>query len=203
MDDVYGGQRWSEGPRVRVRRRGTIRSGTWPPGEKTQVTTDPLRGALRAAERRFLALQGMSAEGRWSEALEGYQDLMAELRMIGNRLGEHVGRRDLTFLADRRLNLLQDHCLWLARRVSSALLLVLQLRLEQELKRLSGPRGYQVYLRLEDVADAAHEVEALSEHDLMARLRDGTLWGDLQDQESLPDETARPTVEPSVEEGVR
>jgi hypothetical protein len=175
MDGRRRGSYWSEGPKVRVRRKVTIRSEGARPDKGTRVATEPLRGTLRALEHRFLSLQDLSAAGHWSEAVEGCATLLADLRVISSRLEEEVGRCDLTFLDDRRLSLLQDRTVWLTRRVSSAMLLAQQLLLERELKRLVEPRGYQVYLCLEDLSEVAHEVEALSGQDLMVKLRDGTL----------------------------
>lgn len=139
------------------------------------MATDPLRRNLLDAERRFLALQGRTAYGPTVEAFAEFQAILEDLRTIGSRLVEMTGRRDASFFVERRLAILHQHCLWLARRVSAECLLLHEIRLEQALRRLISLEAYHLYLRLEDVEDAAREVEMLDDRDLMARLREGTL----------------------------
>jgi len=190
MNDMEGERRWSEGPRVRVRTR-VVRRGdaVIRPSGAIDPTSTAVRSSLRAAELRFLSLQSRSAEGTSPETLLEYLSILADLRVAGNRLQEMSGRRDVSYLADRRLTVLDHHCLWLTRRVSAEFLLFLQVQLEQELKRMIGPQAYQLYLRLEDVGDAAREVEMLDDHHLMGRLREGTLLREILDQVFLQGES--------------
>jgi hypothetical protein len=82
--------------------------------------------------------------------------------------------------------------------VSAEFLLLLQIRLEQQLKQTIDPRAYQLYLRLEDVGDAAREVEMLDDRDLLERLREGTLMQDIVDQVFLQGEVAPEQAQLSV-----
>lgn len=182
-------RRWHEGPRVRVRARVVRRA------EPIQLTTAPLRNKLREAERRFLSLQTGAVEGAPSHALSEYLAILADLKEIGNRLLDMSGRRDVSYLVDRRLTVLNHHCVWLTRRISTEFLLMLQIQLEQELKRVISPRAYETFIRLEDVADAAHEVEMLDDRELMAKLREGTLFREILEQ-VLPGEMAEPSEGP-------
>jgi hypothetical protein len=143
--------------------------------DSIQPTTELLRSALRDAERRFLWLQGRAADGALRDALAGYLVTLSDLRMASDRIRDVSGRRDLSYLADRRLTALSNHCVWLVRKVSAEFLLILQLQLEQELKRVIDPDAYRMYLHLEDVADTARELEMLDDRSLMARLREGSM----------------------------
>ena len=184
-------ERWSEGPRVRVRTRVVRRAdAAIRPSASVGLMSHTVRTSLRTAEQRFLVLQSRSTEGGSSEILLEYLTLLADLRVVGNRLQEMTGRRDLSYLVDRRLTVLHHHCLWLTRRVSGEFLLLLQIQLEQELKRTIGPHAYQLYLRLEDVGDAAREVEMLDDRDLLGQLREGTLMREILDQVFLQGDPA-------------
>lgn len=190
-----------DGPRVLVRTRVVRR------GDPIRPTTDPLRGGLREAERRFLSLQSRAAEGASPDALSEYLAILADLKVIGEHLQDLAGRRDISYLADRRLAVLNNHCLWLTRRVSGEFLLILQIYLEQELKRVIDPHAYQMYLQLEDVSDAARAVEMLDDRDLMARLREGTLFREILEHVPPGDVLAGgqrhgTTAEPSPEGGL-
>ncbi|MDR7519546.1 MAG: hypothetical protein QN131_05365 [Armatimonadota bacterium] len=189
MDGVERESRWSEGPRVRVKPRVIPRAGA------IRLSTEPLRRDLQALERRFLLLQELLAEGPFRDFTTEFCSILGELGAIGNRLGEMVGRRNITYLVDRRLAILHQYCVWLARRVSAELLFHHQIRLEQELKRLIGPEAYQVYLRLEDVEDAAREVDMLDDRDMMRRLREGTLAQEILEQ-ALGAETRDQPISP-------
>ncbi len=146
---------------------------------------EPLRRTLNEAERRFLALQ--SAADTSTEALGEYLGILAEVGAIDERLREISGRRDIPYLVDRRLTQLHDHCRWLVRRVSAVFLLILEVNLEQEFKQMIGPDAYQLFLRLEEVVDAAREIETLSDRDLMIKARDGTLLREVLEQARLGD----------------
>ncbi|MDR7521679.1 MAG: hypothetical protein QN168_04355 [Armatimonadota bacterium] len=161
---------------MRVKPRVIPRAGA------VRLSTEPLRRDLQELERRFLLLQGLLAEGPFQDFTAEFCAILGELGAIGNRLAEMAGRRNITYLVDRRLAILLQYCLWLARRVSAECLLHHQIRLEQELKRLIGPEAYQVYLRLEDVEDAAREVDMLDDRDMMRRLREGTLAREILEQ---------------------
>lgn len=180
MDKADRERRGDEVPRVRVR------AGMVPGGDPTRAATDPLRSALRDAENTFLSLQRRAAEGALPEALSGYRAILSDLRVVSIRLREMSGHRDISYLADRRLTTLGNYCLWLTRRVSAEFLLILQIYFEQELKRLISPDAYRMYLRLEDVADVAREVEMLDDRTLMARLRDGSLLEQVVPQDPPP-----------------
>jgi len=183
MDEAESERRWSEGPRVRVRSRVVRRSASvMRPSGSVELTSHAVRSSLRAAEVRFLLLQSRSAERPSSEILLEYLGILADLRVAGNRLQDMSGRRDLSYLTDRRLTVLHHHCIWLTRRVSAEFLLLLQVQIEQELKRAIAPETYQLYLRVQDVGDASREVETLDDRGLMCRLRDGTLLGEILDQ---------------------
>ena len=175
-----------EGSRVRVRTR-VLRQG-----DPIRAAGDPLRSALRDAERRFLASQTSAAVGGSPAVLSEYQTLMAELGVIDERLEEASGRRDTPYLVDRRLSALKEYGRWLARRISAEFLLVLKVQLEQELKRVIGPDGYQMFLRFEEVEDAAREIEALADDDLMARVREGALFRQILKQARLEELLGRP-----------
>lgn len=170
-----------EQSRVRVRTR-VVRQG-----DTIRVTGDPLRSALRDVERRFLASQASTATGGSPDAMSEHLALMAELGVIDQHLDEEAGRRDVPYLADRRIGALREYCHWLARRVSSEFLLVLKVRLERELKRVIGPEAYQMFLRFEEVEDAAREIETLPDSDLMAKVREGTLFRAVLEQVQLGD----------------
>jgi hypothetical protein len=186
MSEVEGSRRWEEGPRVRVRTRVVRRSDAGrPPAEG-------LRADLREAERRFLSLPGGASEGLSAEAMSECLAILTSLRGISDQLQEMAGRRDLSYLADRRLTVMHDHCAWLASRVSAEFLLLLQIALERELRRVISPEAYQLYLRLEDVEEVAREVEALTGPAILARLRDGTLMREMLGRvwpEQIPAET--------------
>jgi hypothetical protein len=169
---------WAMEPRVRVRAR-VVR-------EALRITTDPLRSALNDAERRFLAAQRDATHGA-PGALSEYLTIMTDLGIIDERLEEVADRRDVSYLTNRRLSRLKEHCRWLARRVSADFLLALQVRLEQELKQIIGPEAYQMFLRFEEVEDAAGEIDRLSDDDLMVRLREGTLLRGILEQVRLGD----------------
>ncbi len=154
-------------------------------------TTDSLRALLREAERRFLTLQSAADEGAPSAVLSGYLKILGNLRAIDERLQEAVVRRDISYHTERKLIFLSDHCRWLTRRVSTEMLLFLQVHLERELRNSVSPEAYQVFLRLEDVTDAAREIETLSDKDLMGKLRIGTLLRDILDEAGLEDARAR------------
>ncbi|HET8679465.1 MAG TPA: hypothetical protein VFM39_05055, partial [bacterium] len=116
------------------------------------------------------------------------------------------GRRDIPYLVDRRLTQLHDHSRWLVRRVSAVFLLILEVNLEQEFKQMIGPDAYQLFLRLEEVVDAAREIETLNDRDLMIKARDGTLLREVLEQARLGDVlgAVRPTkhsLNPQGEDG--
>ena len=169
MDEERREGRGDDTPRIRVRTRVVRRD------DSIRPTTDLLRGALRDAERRFLWLQSRAAEGVRPDALAEYLVTLSDLSVIGDRLRDMSGRLDLSYLADRRLTALGNYCLWLVRRVSAEFLLILQVHLEQELKRVISTDAYRMYLHLEDVADTARELEMLDDRSLMTRLREGSM----------------------------
>ncbi len=169
MSEAESHRRSDEGPRVRVKTRVVRR------GDLVRQPTDPLRSDLREAERRFLSLPSGMTEGGSDDALSECVRILADLQHISDRLEEMSGRRDLSYLADRRLTVMNDHCAWLAKRVSAEFLLLFQIQLERELRRIISPDAYQLYLRLEDVGEVVREVEALGGRELLTRLREGTL----------------------------
>lgn len=185
-----------------------------PAAERTRVVRrseafrsilEPLRRTLNEAERRFLALQAAAATS--TEALGEYLAILAEAGTIDERLREISGRRDIPYLVDRRLTQLHDHCRWLVRRVSAVFLLILEVNLEQEFKQIIGPEAYQLFLRLEEVVDAAREIETLSDRELMTRARDGTLLREVLEQAHLGDvlgavrQTNKLSMNPQDEDG--
>ncbi len=171
----------AEAPRVVRRLRVARRS------DAVGAVLDPQRSSLRAAEQRFLSLQRAAAARPSTEVLAEYLAVLGDLRQIDEQLREASGRRDIPFILDRRLTFLNDHCRWLTRRVSAEVLLVLEIHLEQELKRVIAPEAYQMFLRLEEVDDAAREMETLSDRELMARLREGALLREVLEQVRLGD----------------
>jgi hypothetical protein len=158
---------------VRVRTRVVRRS------DSVRVTTAPIRQALQEVERRFIGVQSGRTLATSTRVLADYVRLLSELGSLHKQLGDAVGRRDISYLTDRRVSLLGDYCHWLTRRVSSEFLLVLQVLLEQELKQVMGPETYQIFLRFEEIEDAAREIETLPEGEFMTRLHDGTLVREL------------------------
>ncbi|MGH2403372.1 MAG: hypothetical protein ACRDGN_02805 [bacterium] len=168
-----------ETPRVVRRLRVARRTDTIRP------LLDPQRGALRAAEQRFLSLQRAAAARPSTEVVAEYLAILGDLRQIDEQLREASGRRDIPFIVDRRLTFLNEHCRWLTRRVSAEVLLVLEIHLEQEVKRVIAPEAYQVFLLLEEVEDTAREIEMLSDRELMVKLREGTLVREILEQVRL------------------
>ncbi len=181
--NVEGNERPPEEvPRVRVRSRVVRR------GDAIRLTTDPLRSALREAERRFLSLQSDAAARATNEVLAEYLTILTDLATIDENLQGASGRRDIPYLVDRRLTILNDYCRWLTRRVSAEFFLILQVHLEQELKRVITLEAYRAFLRLEEVEDVAREVETLTDRELMVKLREGTLVKEVLEQIRLGDE---------------
>lgn len=152
-----------------------VKARVVPRGDPVRTAVEALRARLADAEHRFLALLSRIGQGISRDVLVECLEILAELREVAARLHEMAGRRDISYFADLRLTALRNHCLWLARRTSGEFLLLLQIHFEATLRRLIGPNAYQIYLRLEDVEDVAREVETMSDHDLLGRLRDGTL----------------------------
>ncbi len=192
MSEAESGRRWEEGPRIRVKTRVIRR------GEPVRHPTDLLRKDLREAERRFLSLPSGAAEGGSVEALSECLAILAVLRSVSDRLQEMSGRRDLSYLADRRMIVMYDHCTWLTKHVSAEFLLLLQIQLERELRRAISPEAYQLYLHLEDVGEVAREVEGLDGPELLTRLREGSLVREILGR-VWPDQTlaaAEPTGTP-------
>jgi hypothetical protein len=136
---------------------------------------------------RFLAIQSNARTRAPSEALAGCLVVLDELRKIDGRLHNVAGRRDIPYFTERRLMLLNDYCQWLIRRVGTELLLILRVHLERELRRMISPDAYQVFERLEEVEDTARELEAGADQEIMARVRDGSLFRDILDQVRLRD----------------
>jgi len=179
-EPVSAGQTGSEeAPRV-VRRLRVVRRSN-----AIRSSLDPVRAALRQAERRFLSLQSAAVARPSTEVLAEYLAILADLRGVDERLREAAGRRDIPFIVDRRLTFLNEYCRWLIRRVSGEILLTLEIHLEQELKRTMAPEAYQMFLRLEEVEDAAREIETLPDRELMARLHEGTLLREVLEQVRL------------------
>jgi hypothetical protein len=162
-----------------------MRPRAGPRGDVDARAAASMRTVLREAENRFLALQTTAAESAPAVVLSAYLNILADLGSVAERLHEASVRRDVSFLADRRLAFLDEHCRWLARRVSAEFMLILQVHLEQDLRETISPEAYQKFLRLEEVEDAATEVEALSDKDLMGKLRIGTLFSEILDQVDL------------------
>jgi hypothetical protein len=156
------------------------------------VTGDPLRSALRETERRFLAAHASVAARGTPTVLSEYLTLMAEVGVIDERLEEASSQRDASYMAARRVRSLRDYSRWLARRVSTEFLLLLEAHLETELKRLIGPDAYELFLRFEEVEEAAHEIGALSDDDLMARAREGTVFRRILNRVRVWELPARP-----------
>jgi hypothetical protein len=159
--------------RVQVRTRVVRRS------DAVRVATGPLRHALQEVEHRFIAVQSSRVPSASTKVLADYVRLLSELATTHRQLGEAVGRRDISYLTDRRLNLLEDYCHWLSRRVSSEFLLVLQVLLEQEMRRAMSPAAYQIFLRFEEIEDTVNEIETLPDKEFMNRLNDGVLLQEL------------------------
>ncbi|OFX35492.1 MAG: hypothetical protein A2Z07_03290 [Armatimonadetes bacterium RBG_16_67_12] len=178
-------ERFQEGPRVRIRPRVVRRD------DLERPMANSLRSVMREAESRFLALQTTATQSDPAVVLSAYLNILADLGAVAERLHEASVRRDISFVADRRLTFLSDYCRWLARRVSAEFLLILQISLEQDLKDAISPEAYLKFLRLEEVEDAARDVEGLNDRDLMGKLRIGTLFRDILDQVSLDDVRAR------------
>lgn len=151
-------------------------------GDAARVAADPLRASLRAAERRFLQLQSLGLEGISAQMLSEHLAILDDLRVIYGRLHEESVRRDIPYVTERRLTFLTEYCRWLTRRVSAQTLLMLEVQIEQELKRIISPEAYQVFLRLEDVVEDAREMETLGDREVMARLADGTLLRGVAEQ---------------------
>jgi hypothetical protein len=147
----------------------------------------PLWRALRDLEKRFLAAQSSVPPRAPSEALADCLSILDELRGIDGRLNEAAERRDFPYSLERRRAFLNTYCRWLIRRVGTEFLLILRVHLERELKGMISPDALQVFQRLEEVDDAARDLEAEADHELMARVRDGSLLRDVLDQLRLQD----------------
>ncbi|MDR7418906.1 MAG: hypothetical protein QN178_08335 [Armatimonadota bacterium] len=182
--------RYQEGPRVRMRPRAVPRA------DADARAAASMRAVLREAESRFLALQTTATESAPAVVLSAYLNILRDLGSVAERLHEASTRRDVSFLYDRRLSFLNEHCRWLARRVSAEFLLILQVHLEQDLRDTISPEAYQKFLRLEEVEDAAMEVEGLSDKDLMGKLRIGTLFSEVLEQVDLDHMRAKPRHQP-------
>lgn len=170
-----------EGPRVRVRGRLARDAGGFP------LRTDSLRRALRDVESRFLVMQSGGLARSSTETLASCLTILEQLGGIHRHIQEAADRQDIPYLVERRLTLLSDHCQWLTRRVSTEFLLVLRIRLEQEFRRVVSPEAYQAFQRIRETEDAAREIEATGDLELMARLRDGTLLRGVLEQIRLRD----------------
>jgi hypothetical protein len=174
-------RRWQEGPRVRVRPRPGL------PAEPVRVVVGEARSALRALEQRFLALQASLETRPPADLLADCLTLLSQLKELDQRLEEVSARRDLPYGTHLRLTFLNGNCRWLTRRISTEVVLALQVHLEQRFRRLVDPQAYQLFLRLDELSDAGREIEALSDRELMSRLRDGTLVRDVLESVRLMD----------------
>jgi hypothetical protein len=172
-----GGGRWEEGPRVRMRPRSAP--------EAELPALDPVGGALRDLERRFLESLSTSAQAIPTELQASYLGILAELREIDAGIQESMGRHDVPYFTDRRLGTLADHCEWLTKRVSGELMLLLQVQVERDLKRMISEEAYQLFLRLEEIETVARDLDELNGNALMERLREGTLIREILEQVRL------------------
>ncbi len=171
-----GSGRWEEGPRVRVRPRSGADAGAELP------ILDPVGGALRDLERRFLESLPTSGEAMPAELQATYLTILAELREIDTGIQESMGRHDVPYFTDRRMVTLADHCEWLTKRVSGELMLLLQVQVERDLRRQISPQAYQLFLRLEEIETVARDLDELNGKALMERLREGTLFREILEQ---------------------
>jgi hypothetical protein len=153
---------------------------------------DPVGGAMRDLERRFLESLSASAHTVPAEVQASYLQILAELREIDAGIQESMGRHDVPYFTDRRLCGLADHCEWLTKRVSSELMLLLQVQVERDLRQMISPEAYQLFLRLEEVEAVARDLDDLTGSTLMERLREGTLLREILEQVRLGSGTAAP-----------
>ena len=179
--------RWEEGPRVRMRARSAPESLTELPA------LDPVGGALRELERRFLESLSTSGQAAPTELQASYLGILAELREIDAGIQESMGRHDVPYFTDRRLATLADHCEWLTKRASSELMLLLQVQVERDLRRMISPEAYQLFLRLEEIETIARDLDDLTGNALMERLREGTLLREILEQVRLGSGETAPT----------
>lgn len=181
MADDERGQRGDEGPRVRVRPR---------PGRRAQplrTIAGEVRAGLREVEQRFLTVQAEAEARPPADVLADYLALLGRVRDLYVRLEDTSGRRDVSYGMHLRLEFLHGACRWLARRISAEVVLAMQVQLEQRFRQVVDADAYQVYLRLEELTDAGREIEALSDRELLGRLRDGTLVRDVLETLRLAD----------------
>jgi hypothetical protein len=190
MTDEGQERRWEEGPRVRVRPRPGRRA------EPVRVVIGEVRDALRGLERHFLAVQAGAETREAAELLTEYLTLLNQLRGLDQRLEAAAGRRDLQYGVHLRFLYLNDNCRWLARRILAEMVLTLQVHLEQRFRRLVDPDVYQMFLRLDELADTGREIESMPDRELMSRLRDGTLVRDVLEAVRLADVVAWPPQGP-------
>jgi hypothetical protein len=146
---------------------------------------DPIGGALRDLERRFLDTLPTSAQAAPAELQATYLTILSELREIDADIQESIGRHDLPYVIDRRLATLADHCEWMTKRVTGELMLLVQVAVERDLKRMISSQAYQLFLRLEEIEAVARDFDDLSGKALMERLREGTLFREILEQVRL------------------
>jgi hypothetical protein len=146
---------------------------------------DPVGSALRDLERRFLESLSSSAKTAPTELEASYLGILAELREIDAGIQESMGRHDVPYFTDRRLATLADHCEWLTKRASNELMLLLQVSVERDLKRMISPEAYNLFLRLEEIETVARDIDELTGNALMERLREGTLLREILEQVRL------------------
>ncbi len=192
MTDEEQQRRGEEGPRVRVRPRPGRRA------EPVRAVLGEVRTRLRDLERRFLAVQAAAEARPPAEVLGEYLVLLQQVKEVDQRLEGAAGRRDLQYGMHLRLRYLNDNCRWLSRQIAAEVVLTLQVHLEQRFKRATDPDAYQMFLRLEELADTGREIERLSDRELMERLRDGTLVRDVLEAVRLADVVAWPLQTPQA-----
>ena len=119
-----------------------------PRAERAAEDVGDLVVALSVVEGRMLQLVREGSRMPVDALMTETAALAQELRRCFRRLVDVAERRDLGFATQRRLRQMQEHTIWLYRKISREQIFFRKLALEAGLRQIISPEAYGVYQQL-------------------------------------------------------
>ncbi len=131
-----------------------------------------LSSILKILEGRFLYLIREGGRGAIppEAVVSELSFLSRDLRRGFRRLVEMEERRDLGFQAARELHAIDQHCMWLFRKIGLQQIFLRKLTLEANLRNLISAEAFAIYQTLLSLDEEEQETLSINDAQLRARL---------------------------------
>ena len=116
--------------------------------ERAAEDVGDLLFAITEAEGRAIRLVREGSRMPVETLTREFAALAQELRRCYRRLVDVAERRDLSFATQRRIRQMQEHTIWLYRKIAREQIFFRKLALEANLRQIISPEAFGVYQRL-------------------------------------------------------